>query len=390
VSSIHADRGWLLVSFVIWHGDRRIHVRIYPGIRDTRDGRRSPTLKEIHALIEMRRWDELARRYPKCKALAPFRPAILERDATTFRQASERFMAYQKNVNARATVDFYYRNLKAYIWSAPEFADKPLKLISASDVSNLFGPLRERGHHAQAAHLRRIVSAVFNWARGERGTDGEYLITDNPVTRTKPVKVEHAEDHIEPFSPEEVRRIITAARPGWERRVVTVALGAGLRPNENFGLKRANVDLSARVIRIRQTYSRHGQGAVKTTRSRRDVNMTEPVYRALREQLLETELHSPWLWPISRSRPRPHTPTKFGGVRWPAILKRAGVKRRNLYQCRHTFATLLLQGGADWRYVADQMGHVDLTMLQKHYWKWRPGSIAAPKTDPIAEAFSSI
>ena len=151
-------------------------------------------------------------------------------------------------------------------------------------------------------------------------------------------------------------------------------------------MKRVNVDLSARIIRIRQTYSRRGPGGVKNPRSRRDVNMTEPVYRALREQLLDTELHSPWLWPISRSVPRPHNPATFGHHQWTALLKRAGVKHRNLYQCRHTFATLLLQGGADWRYIADQMGHVDLTMLQKHYWKWRPGSISKPSIDPIADA----
>jgi integrase len=377
-------KGWLLVSFVIWIGDRRIHVRLYPGIREIRDGRRSPTLKEIHDLIEMRRWDELARRYPKCRSLAPFRPAILERDATTFRQASERFLVYHQSINAKATVDFYRSVLKVHIWPA-DFADKALKLIGASDVTSLFGPVRQRGYHAQAANVRRTVSAVFNWARGERGADGEYLVTDNPVTRTKPVKIEREEDALEPFTADEARRIIAAARSG-ERRLATVAIGAGLRPNENFGLKRANIDLHARVIRIRQTYGRDGQGDVKTKRSRRDVNMTEPVYRALKEQLLETQLHSPWLWPISRTNPRPRNPTTFSRHSWPALLKRAGVKHRNLYQCRHTFATLLLQGGAEWRYVADQMGHADLTMLQKHYWKWRPGSIVKPSIDPIAEA----
>ena len=65
---------------------------------------------------------------------------------------------------------------------------------------------------------------------------------------------------------------------------------------------------------------------------------------------------------------------------------KAGRSNIEFYQCRHTFATLLLQGGAEWRYIADQMGHSDLTMLQRHYWKWRPGSIAKPSTDPIAEA----
>ena len=245
-------------------------MRLYPGIRDTRDGRRSPTLKEIHGLIEMRRWDELARRYPRCKALAPFRPAILERDATTFRQASARFLTHQQNTNTKATFDYYHFLLKAHIWSVAKFADKPLRLIGASDVSDLFGPIRERGHHAQAAKVQSTISAVFNWARSERGSDGEYLVTDNPVNRMKRVKVEREEDTIEPFTADEARAIIATARPGWERRIVTVAIGAGLRPSENFGLKRVNVDLSARIIRIRQTYSRRGPGGVKNQRSRRD------------------------------------------------------------------------------------------------------------------------
>ena len=76
---------------------------------------------------------------------------------------------------------------------------------------------------------------------------------------------------------------------------MTVAIGSGLRPNENFGLKRINVDLAARTIRVRQTFSRFGQGGAKNTRSRRDVKMSEPVYRALRDQLVGTELRSPWL-----------------------------------------------------------------------------------------------
>ena len=171
--------------------------------------------------------------------------------------------------------------------------------------------------------MRLVVSAVFNWARGERGADGEYLVTDNPVTRIKRVKVDRPEDSIDPFTPEEVRRIIAAAEPGAERRIVTVALGAGLRPNETFGLKRDNIDLNDRIIRVRQTYSEHGEGGLKTSRSRRDVNMTEPVYGALREQLLDTEIDSPWLWPISRSQPLPRSSHVFASHVWRKILKRA-------------------------------------------------------------------
>jgi integrase len=388
MSSVHKDKGWLLVSFMMRSGVHSTRVRLYPGIRATRDGERSPTIKEIRKLIEMQRWAELAERFPKCKQLTPFRPALSRVDATTFRQASDRFLAYQSNANSEATVNFYLTILKSHIWPASEFADKPLRLIGASDVTALFGPLRHRGYQAQAANVRRVVSAVFNWARGERGKDGEYLVMDNPVNRTKPIKIDREEEDIDPFTSKEIQQIINSAPPGWQRYVVIVAFGTGLRPNENFGLKRTNVDLDARIIRVRQTFSRFGEGGLKTPRSRRDVDISEPVLRALRNQLAEGHSHGPWLWPISQLRPRPHSPQQFSSKEWPAILKRAEVRHREFYQCRHSFATMLLSAGADWRYIADQMGHSDLTMLQKHYWKWRPGSVPKPLLDPFNDVLS--
>ena len=167
-----------------------------------------------------------------------------------------------------------------------------------------------------------------------------------------------------------------------------VALATGLRPNENFGLKRANVDLDARVIRVRQTFSRFGEGGLKTFRSRRDVDLSEPAFAALHEYLAQGQSRSPRLWPVSLLHPLPRNPRQFSSKAWPAILKRAGVKHREFYQCRHTFATLLLSAGADWQYIADQMGHTDLTMLQKHYCKWRPGTIPRPAIDAFTEALS--
>jgi hypothetical protein len=34
------------------------------------------------------------------------------------------------------------------------------------------------------------------------------------------------------------------------------------------------------------------------------------------------------------------------------------------------------------------MGHSDLTMLQKHDWKWRPGAIPRPAIDALNEVLS--
>ncbi|HLW71567.1 MAG TPA: tyrosine-type recombinase/integrase [Candidatus Binataceae bacterium] len=161
--------------------------------------------------------------------------------------------------------------------------------------------------------------------------------------------------------------------------VVVVAFGTGLRPNENFGLKRADIDLGNRIVRVRQTFSRWGEGTVKNKRARRDLVMTDAVYAALRAQISATELRFVWLWPMSPSRPQPHGPQRFSSKNWPAILKRAGVKHREFYQCRHTFATRLLQEGAELQAVAEQMGHANLQMLIDHYLKWKPGQAAGKR-----------
>jgi hypothetical protein len=86
MSSVHKDKGWILVSFILPNGDQRTRVRLYPGIRATRDGMRSPTIKEIRKLVEMQRWAELAERFPRCKQLAPFRSTLSRPDTTTFRE----------------------------------------------------------------------------------------------------------------------------------------------------------------------------------------------------------------------------------------------------------------------------------------------------------------
>jgi integrase len=56
--------------------------------------------------------------------------------------------------------------------------------------------------------------------------------------------------------------------------------------------------------------------------------------------------------------------------RWKQILKQAGVRFRNPYQTRHTFASSLLMLGAIPLYVAGQMGHADTTMITRTYGKW--------------------
>ena len=222
MSSTHSDKGRLVISFML---DGR-HVRLYPALKDTRDNRRSALLKEIRKLIAGHRWSELAALFPNCRGFGPYR--VTAPDRTSLRDASERFLSYQRTVNKAPTVTFYENILKAHVWPA-EIAQKPLRLIGTTDVAVAIAPLRDSGHEAQAANVRRVLSAVFNWAKGEHGKDSEYLASDNPVRRTRPIAPDpDYEGGIEPFTAIEQERIVAATREGWERRLVIVAIETGM------------------------------------------------------------------------------------------------------------------------------------------------------------------
>lgn len=59
---------------------------------------------------------------------------------------------------------------------------------------------------------------------------------------------------------------------------------------------------------------------------------------------------------------------------WKAALKRAGVRYRNPYQTRHTYASMMLSAGEHPMWVAKQMGHADWTMIARVYGRWMPSA----------------
>jgi len=71
---------------------------------------------------------------------------------------------------------------------------------------------------------------------------------------------------------------------------------------------------------------------------------------------------------------RTHQPWKNGqAIRkavWIPALKKAGLKCRNPYQTRHTFASTLLSRGENPLWVAQQMGHKDWGQIRKVYGRW--------------------
>ena len=143
------------------------------------------------------------------------------------------------------------------------------------------------------------------------------------------------------------------ARRERDDAVVEVLYGSGLRVSELCGLRRQDLDL------VKGRVSVWGKGS-----KQRMVPLSEPSARALRRWLAdgrallaapETDAELVFV----NLRGRPLTPRD---VR--RILDHRSVEPTHPHALRHTFATHVLDGGADLRSVQELLGHEDLATTQ--------------------------
>ena len=120
-----------------------------------------------------------------------------------------------------------------------------------------------------------------------------------------------------------------------------------------------------RKIFIGQGWVRGKETDLKTAGSYREIDMLPTVYEALEEH---GRLESPWMFPNADGGRL--NLDNFRHRIWYPTLARAGLRPRDLYQCRHTFASLMLQAGEAPAWVAHMMGHTTTKMLYERYHRF--------------------
>ena len=68
---------------------------------------------------------------------------------------------------------------------------------------------------------------------------------------------------------------------------------------------------------------------------------------------------------------------------WIPTLKKAGVRYRNPYQTRHTYASMMLSKGENIMWVSKQLGHVDVEMVMRSYGRWIPDNAMTSGYQPV-------
>lgn len=154
------------------------------------------------------------------------------------------------------------------------------------------------------------------------------------------------------LSPEEVTRMIEAARNRMHRTILMVLYGTGIRRTEASLLKVSDIDSERMILHIHQ-----GKGSRD-----RDVPMTAKLLEALREYWRWKE-PKVYLFPSTDGHRGEEAPISDKTV-WYACKEaasRAGIKKRiGPHTLRHSFATHLMEAGTDLRTIQLLMGHAHL------------------------------
>jgi integrase/recombinase XerD len=261
------------------------------------------------------------------------------------------FLALLAARRAPRTVEAYRRDLAAL----SSFLGRPPGTASTEDLERWIADQRAAG--LAATTIARRVAAVRSFYRhllllGARA--------DNPAAelalprRTRRVP--------RTLSVSEVERLITAATGTTPRALrdgalVELLYGAGLRVGEAVALERAGIDLERRLVRVT------GKGDKE-----RIVPIGREAAEALRRYLARGRAqlerrHRPELFLNAQGGPL----TRAGAfLILRRLAARAGLEPERVHPhlLRHSFATHLLEGGADLRSVQEMLGHADLATTE--------------------------
>lgn len=252
----------------------------------------------------------------------------------------------------------------------PAFEDKRLAEIRYSDVKAAVAAKSKTVSGKTVNNALIVLRDVFKTAKA----DG--LVQTNPVDGIG--NLSHQSPQPDPFEPDEMDAILAHMAGKYDERVwnyFTFAFHTGMRPSEIISLRWGDIDWNRRSARVQRALV---VGEIKGTKTStiRDVDLSDDALAALKRQKAHTFLlgaeaevfnspqtGKPWR-DLQVQRRRYFGPT----------LTALGLRHRDMYQTRHTFATRLLMGGMNPNYIARQLGHTNAMMLFKVYTKWIDGA----------------
>mgnify|MGYP000244670807 FL=1 len=190
----------------------------------------------------------------------------------------------------------------------------------------------------------------------------------------------------DPLDMSEIQKMIEAADP-WYRPMIITWFYTGMRPGELIALTWEDINHEDCFIDVNKAHVLGNEQTPKTDTSVRMIDMLPIVIDALKEQkkltfFINGEKGHVFRFKKSNKPFMDHRAlTRYV---WKPTINNARIRYRNQYQARHTFASQMLTEGEDIWWIAQQMGHKGVDMINRVYGKWirnNQGKQYKPKND---------
>lgn len=264
------------------------------------------------------------------------------------------YLALEKGVSLR-TSEAYKRDLERFATYVSLKGAKSPSDVGAKSLREYIYHLKDLG--LAPASIRRNVSAVRSYFRFLLGEG--HLVRD-PSERLETPKRWRTLPEV--LAVDEVERLLAA--PSLDERLVfrdramlELAYGAGLRVSEWISLGTRDVLLEDHLVRV------FGKGSKErlVPIGRKAIGAIATYLRELRPALEKGEGKGA-LFLSARGKPL----SRMGA--WKILRKyvdKAKIRKKvSPHTLRHSFATHLLEGGADLRAVQEMLGHADISTTQ--------------------------
>jgi integrase/recombinase XerD len=275
----------------------------------------------------------------------------------------------------------YKRDLSAFVKFAKQNGITDTRDVKRQQITAFLSGLRVKGY--KGASISRNLACLrgwFGWQKdsGIIGTDPTEAFANPQKTKRLPLIL----------TSDEISRILAAADSARDRLILELLYGAGLRVSELVGLDRKDINISQHYVRCLGKGSKErivpfGQKALQAIQDYlKEINEQDaapPIKKRGRPTKSKFATTTPGSSEPSVKSAHAHVRTQpllltTDGTRlsrlvvWQIVRRvatSAGItKKLSPHTLRHSFATHLLENGADLRAVQELLGHSSVVTTQ--------------------------
>lgn len=265
-------------------------------------------------------------------------------------------MMQARNYSERTLVT--YKKMIERLINDPHWVDRDMGEVTVSDINQYHEEWSSRGASAASIHQSVNALRLYFTHLGR----GKLLLSD--ISRPKKEKVLP-----KVLSKEEVKALLKASEVNEKHYLILMLLyGGGLRVGELIQLRKEDLELDRKLLRIRQ-----GKGK-KDRYTLLPLQVLDRLSRYLSVSGSGEYVFGGQFGGRYSSSSIQQFTRKYG--------REAGIKKRiHPHMLRHSFATHLLEGGTDLRYIQQLLGHNSskTTEIYTHVSSKHLGQIVSPR-----------